>query len=88
MSDVGATAALQLSRKLREVIAGHSPELQGAALADLLSIWLAGHLIVGDPEATSSHREELLQLHIGCVRDLIPDSEIEIGVASLVKGQI
>lgn len=36
--DVGA-----LVDEIKPLLAGHSPALQGAVLADLVSIWIAGH---------------------------------------------
>jgi hypothetical protein len=52
-------------------LAGYSPEIQGAVLADLLAMFLAGHV---GPEAPAL-REEILRLHIETVRDLIPVNE-------------
>lgn len=49
-------------------LAGHPSEVQCVALADLLSIWLAGH----SPES----RESLLAAHIRNVRELIPVNEM------------
>lgn len=53
-------------------MAGQPSEIQGAALAELLSIWLAGHIIQGDPAKTDALRESLLEMHIGVVRELVP----------------
>jgi len=61
-----AKAALELARKLRPALAGESGGVQGAALAELLSIWLAGH----PPEL----RERLLTMHIDHVRQLVPEN--------------
>jgi len=56
---------------------GHSSELQGAVLADLLSMWLAAHRVVNDPEATYRLREGLLDQHIKAVVELLrPNDEI------------
>jgi hypothetical protein len=44
----------------------------------LLSLWLAGHFVVGSSEATDALREAMLAEHIACVRDMIPSSEAEI----------
>lgn len=44
------------------VLGGHHPANQGAALADLLATWLAGH-----PPA---FRDELLAFHLKAVRQL------------------
>lgn len=68
MSD--PAAALELSARIEPLLAGHPPEVQGCALADLLSIWLAGH----PPQA----REALLAAHVRAVRALVPVSEAEM----------
>jgi hypothetical protein len=64
-----------LVARLRPVLAGQPPQVQGAALADLLATWLAGHIwkdgAVIDPKNTARSREELLSMHIGMVRSLI-----------------
>jgi hypothetical protein len=52
------------------LLAGQAPEVQGAALADLLAIWLAGHHVAGDEDATRSLRAELLAMHCAAVRTL------------------
>ncbi len=62
--------ALALSARIKPLLAGHPPEVQGAALADLLSIWLAGH----HPCA----RKELAVLHLEYVIKLVPVSEAQI----------
>src|SRR5262245_46031556 len=59
-------------------LAGKPPEVQGAALADLVATFLAGHMVAGDPEATAKLREELLTTHIEIVRQLIPVNEKDI----------
>lgn len=59
-------------RRARPALAGHPGPNQGAALADLLATWLAGHIIPGDPAETDALREDLLTRHIAAVRDLIP----------------
>lgn len=38
-----AKRGLDLARKIKPLLAGHGPSAQGAALLDLLSIYLAGH---------------------------------------------
>jgi hypothetical protein len=49
--------------KIRPILAGLAAEVQGAVLADLLAIWLAGH----NPEL----REDMLVMHLGMVRKLL-----------------
>lgn len=57
--------------RIKPLLAGRQPEVQGAILADLLSLWLAGH----HPREL---REQLLTMHIEKVRELIEPSEGEI----------
>jgi hypothetical protein len=40
-------------------------------LADLLAIWLAGHVVFGDANATKRIRERALKLHISQVWRLV-----------------
>lgn len=72
MSDFDeAFAADALVESLKPLFAGHNPGVQGAALADLLAIWLAGHIIVGDADATRTLRAGLLAHHCSAVRMLV-----------------
>lgn len=57
----------RIVEQCRHELAGHPPEIQGAALADLLAIWLAGH--------PPPMREELLRVHIDMMCQLIPVNE-------------
>jgi hypothetical protein len=56
-----------LVNTIRPLLAGKLPEIQGAALADLTSLWLAGH--------HPTLREEVLKLHIEFIRQLVPVNE-------------
>ena len=58
-------------QSIRPLLAGKPPELQGAVLADLLAIWLAGHTVQGDPAATRQLRTEVLEAHLAGMRPLI-----------------
>jgi len=49
--------------RIRPLLAGHDPGIQGMVIADLLALWLAGH--------PSELRESLLTMHIGNVRELV-----------------
>jgi len=53
------------------VLHGHGPIVQGAVLADLLAMWLAGHVGSGAAEL----REHLLADHMKLVRKLIEVNE-------------
>lgn len=52
-------------------LAGRPPEVQSAVLAELAAIWLAGHVVPGDPAATAAMRSELFRLYVRLVADLI-----------------
>ena len=54
---------------VRPLFAGYSPQVQSVALADLLAIWLAGH-VSGEPDETRRWRAELLEQHCILVRQL------------------
>lgn len=69
--DEMARKAEALSRKIGQILHGNDPMTQSAVLADLLSIWLAGHW---PPEM----REILLADHVELVRKLVPASEKQI----------
>jgi hypothetical protein len=37
-----------------------------------LALWIAGHIAVGDPDATEAIREMMLKAHIESVRGMLP----------------
>jgi hypothetical protein len=57
--DAHVREALALSKRCQRLLAGRSPDVQGAALVDLLALFLAGHA----PEI----REEILTQHLKSV---------------------
>jgi hypothetical protein len=59
-----------LTLRIQPLLAGHGPELQGAVLADLCAIWIAGHRC-SDPAQERQIHEELLALHEKFVRELV-----------------
>lgn len=69
LDDVG-----RLVEAIRPILGGKPPPIQGAVLADLLAIWLAGHC-TADAATNAAVREELLSAHIAMVRELIPVNE-------------
>jgi hypothetical protein len=59
--------AEKLTDKIGELLHGRGPEIQGAALADLVAIFFAGH--------HPALREESIEHWITCMRNLIPVNE-------------
>ena len=68
MFEERATEINGMVEQIRPILAGHSAAAQGAALADCLAFWLAGHDCPGDEDATRSTRAELLAMHCSAVR--------------------
>lgn len=62
--------ALQLAGQIKPILGGHRPEIQGAVLAELLSIFLAGHFVPGDEAETLKLRAKVLSLHYRLVLEL------------------
>jgi hypothetical protein len=52
---------------IKPLLAGHDPGIQGAALAELLALFVAGH-----PPAL---RDEILGMHVNAARELVPIAE-------------
>jgi hypothetical protein len=67
-TDAGEVA--RLVESIRPLLAGHPPDVQGAALAELLATWLAGHWIPESAADTHELRESLLVTHLSMVRKL------------------
>ena len=63
------TLVTEIVDRIRPILGGHHPAVQGAVVADLLAIWLAGH--------QADLREALLDVHIEKVRELVPVNEAE-----------
>jgi len=72
MSD--ARTVLRLVKMLRPHLAGYRPEIQGAVLADLTSLWIAGHRHP-DPAEQDRLRAELLEMHMDAVKQLVAPSD-------------
>ena len=72
-----------LVNAVRPLFAGKSAGVQGAALADLLAMWLAGHVIREDSEASARLREQMLEAHLIAVRALVP-----VNYAGLIEPEL
>ena len=75
-----------LVRTLAKQLVGKPAQVQGAVLADLLAMWLAGHVMRGDPKATEAMREEALDMHLKAVRALI-DINYKMSVEPQIKAK-
>jgi hypothetical protein len=81
MSDPRTRAIELLSMKIRPLLSGIPPEVQGGVLADLVSVFIVGH----HPHL----REAMLEMHVDLVRELIPETEKELfphGLAHKKRG--
>jgi hypothetical protein len=67
-----ARAADKLAKRCYPIFAGQEPAIQGAALCDLVARHLAGHVAIGDAEATAAMRELMLEAFINTVKQLVP----------------
>jgi hypothetical protein len=65
-----AVLSMSISEKIKPLLAGHDPSVQGAVLADLVSMYFAGH--------HRDIREEAMALWLCTMVELIPASEQEI----------
>ena len=72
MSD--ARTVLRLVDLIKPHLARHHPGLQGAVLADLTSLWIAGHRHP-DPAEQDRLRAELLEMHMDAVKQLVAPSD-------------
>lgn len=72
-TDKAAKLAQQLVNEIGRILHGHGPDVQSAVLADLFSIFLAGHQ--GPHPEVEELREQVIAEWLRCVRDLIPLNE-------------
>jgi hypothetical protein len=72
-ASAAATLALRIVERIKPILAGQPPQVQGAVLAELLGLWLAGHYLMGDAVI-----EDVLATHIEAVRKLIRVSIAEL----------
>jgi hypothetical protein len=66
---------MELQQKMLPVFMGYHPATQGAVLASLTALFLAGHMVHGSRTKTDKVREQLLVEHVRMVRQMIPDAE-------------
>ena len=84
--DEGAKMAQDLVDLIAPMLTNQNPIVISAALADLMAIVLAGFQ---HPDAAEKQRvrEEILQMHVGKIRELIPVNETIINerVSELIR---
>jgi len=68
MSKAIVDKANELVRQIGPLLAGRGPQVQGAALADLVAMYFAGH--------NPSIRDEVMELWLATMRSLIPLNEV------------
>jgi hypothetical protein len=71
LDPIDPRAVLKLVDEIKPMLEGRGPKVQGAALACLLSLWLAGH--------PKEIREKLITAHLDSVRELVPIDAAELG---------
>ena len=69
-----ATEVMRLVERIKPFFAGQQPEVVGAVLADLLSLYLAGH-VADNPVKTKALRDQTLRIHLKAVKALLPLNE-------------
>jgi hypothetical protein len=73
--DDDAKAAEELVFAIRPLLAGKPAQVQGAALVELVAMFIAGHIAPGSFQATEIARNEVLGHFVETVRELIPFSK-------------
>jgi hypothetical protein len=65
-----ATKAMKIAARIKPMLKGKGPEMQGAVLAELVATWLAGH--------HPALRDVTLSMWLDTVKDLVSPCEDEI----------
>lgn len=65
--DDRAREVMAILGRIKPLLAGVGSEMQGAVLAELLRMWVCGHQVPGDPEATREVQGEMLSFHFTAV---------------------
>lgn len=71
--------------RISPLLKGKPPPVQGAVLADLLGMWLAGFGVKGDAIETINLRAKLLAEHCRAVRELTEENAKILGTDVLFK---
>jgi hypothetical protein len=73
--DPDTVVAVELAQSIHPMLAGQPAPIIAAALADLVSLMIAGHYVDGSAVQTRKLREELLDEHVKVVKRMIPLQE-------------
>lgn len=68
-----AWQAQAIANRIKPSLAGLAPAVQGAVLAELLSLWVAGHYVGGQ-----QLMDTVLNMHFEMVRKMVPISVREL----------
>lgn len=85
--DDDAHRAAALVEQIKPILAGEAPEVQSAVLADLLAMWLAGNVVLGDAAETTRLRADLFDDFVRLVGNLIRLNEQKMGIDQLMDVQ-
>lgn len=78
--------APEIAERIYPMLAGLHPTVQGAIVTDLVAMWIAGHVVEGDPKDTDRLRKFLMEQHIKLVVQLIKPNAEAIG-ADLLEAE-
>lgn len=83
MTDEKLKLAEERSGRIHKILHGLGPDVQGAVLADLVSMWLAGHIVLAENgrvnrQVTDNVRAMQAENWFDTVLKLVPLSENEI----------
>ena len=74
-----APEAIQLADSIKPLLANQESEMAGAALAELVALWAAGHVVFGDASETERLRQTLLDDWVSTVRERTARNAKRIG---------
>ena len=81
----GAEQVRTLSHEIRPLLHGKPQVVIGSVLAELLSLWVAGHVIPGSQAETDAYRSAVLVMLMEQVNGLIPASSREIKADEVIS---
>jgi hypothetical protein len=82
----------QRAVKIHKLLHGLPPDQQGAVIAELTALWMAGHVVgeethlpVKQRVKTARFHRELLRLHVNQIADMLPAAQQ--GILDFVGGE-